>query len=239
MARSLVPVALHGATLHAVVLDGVPHVSLRSIVDALGMDWKSQWSRLQRHDVLRSTVVITTTVAADGKTREAVCLPLDKLNGWLFGISAARVKPELRQRLVQYQRECFDVLAAHFGAGPAVQPQAPRLQATRYMADVAPDGSLTLRPWPAGTVAGTPAELASAVAAGSWPLEATARMAAACTQAMHNMAQHQARRAANLQAALGDAQARQQRNQRAREARRLRLANSTQVQAPAPAGGEQ
>ncbi|MBV5298115.1 MAG: hypothetical protein JZU64_08260, partial [Rhodoferax sp.] len=42
-------------------------------------------------------------------------LPLDKLNGWLFGVSVGRVKPELRARLTQYQAECFDVLASHFG----------------------------------------------------------------------------------------------------------------------------
>ena len=34
----------------------------------------------------------------------------------MFGISASRAKPELRERLIQYQRECFDVLARHFGA---------------------------------------------------------------------------------------------------------------------------
>lgn len=113
MADSLVPVALHGATLQAVLINGVPHVAIRSIVDALGLDWAAQWHRIQRHPVLREGVVVTTTPSAGGD-QKAVCLPLNKLNGWLFGISAARVKPELRERLIAYQRECFDVLAAHF-----------------------------------------------------------------------------------------------------------------------------
>lgn len=41
-------------------------------------------------------------------------LELDYLNGWLFGIDANRVKPELRQRVIDYQRECYKVLADYF-----------------------------------------------------------------------------------------------------------------------------
>lgn len=55
-----------------------------------------------------------TMVAPDGKKREMLCLPLDYLNGWLFGVDAKRVKPEIRERLLTYQRECFRVLNDHF-----------------------------------------------------------------------------------------------------------------------------
>jgi hypothetical protein len=41
-------------------------------------------------------------------------LPLDYLNGWLFGINANRVKDEVKDRLVRYQEECYQVLADHF-----------------------------------------------------------------------------------------------------------------------------
>jgi hypothetical protein len=44
-----------------------------------------------------------------------LCLPLDHLNGWLFGVDVARVRPELRERMSRYRAECFDVLARHFG----------------------------------------------------------------------------------------------------------------------------
>lgn len=125
MAKSLIPVAFHGATLQAVVLDGVPHVSVRSICDALGVDFKAQRHRIKRHPVLSQGGVITTTPSPGGD-QQTLLLPLDKLNGWLFGVSAARVRPELRERLIQYQRECFDVLAAHFGTKPAALP-APAL----------------------------------------------------------------------------------------------------------------
>lgn len=131
MANTLTAVDFHGQTLLVTLIDGQPAVALRPVCDALGLDWQAQLQRIKRHPVLKSTVVVITTVAQDGKQRETTCLPLDKLNGWLFGISAARVKPELRERLIQYQRECFDVLARHFGVAqtqPAAITDAQALQ---------------------------------------------------------------------------------------------------------------
>jgi hypothetical protein len=46
-----------------------------------------------------------------------LCLPLDYLNGWLFGINASRVKAGVRERLLRYQRECYKVLAEAFREG--------------------------------------------------------------------------------------------------------------------------
>lgn len=38
-----------------------------------------------------------------------LCLALRKLNGWLQTISPNKVKPEIREKVVQYQEECDDV----------------------------------------------------------------------------------------------------------------------------------
>jgi len=49
------------------------------------------------------------------KTSEMLCLPLDYLNGWLFGISVNRVKDDdIRNKLIRYQKECYRVLAREF-----------------------------------------------------------------------------------------------------------------------------
>ena len=137
MNNQLVRVDFHGASMVAVTIDGVPHVALRPIVDALGVDWKSQHARIQRHPVLRTCVVVTTTqIPGDDQRREIVTLPLDKLDGWLFGINSNRVKPELRPRLIDYQRECFDVLARHFGrvaAVPAIETDAETTDASSLL----------------------------------------------------------------------------------------------------------
>lgn len=42
------------------------------------------------------------------------CLPLDYLNGWLFGISSASVKEDIRDRVIRYQKECYQVLRDAF-----------------------------------------------------------------------------------------------------------------------------
>lgn len=50
-----------------------------------------------------------------GHGQETVCLRLDYLNGWLFTIESVRIKDELiRQRVQDYQRECYRVLFRHF-----------------------------------------------------------------------------------------------------------------------------
>ena len=97
------------------------YVAMRSVCEQMGLDWKAQYNRIQRDEVLRSTVVMTTMVAADGKTREVVSIPLDMLNGWLFGIDASRVKPELKEMVLRYQRECYRVLADYW-QGKGTQP---------------------------------------------------------------------------------------------------------------------
>ena len=114
---ALVPVQFHGASLITTIIDGVPHVALRPICDAIGVDWQAQHARIKRHPVLSICVSVTKTqMPGDDQARDVFMLPLDKLNGWLFGVSVNRVRPELREKLTQYQAECFDVLAQHFGA---------------------------------------------------------------------------------------------------------------------------
>ncbi len=74
-----------------------------------------QRERIIRDPVL-SAEMISVSVALTQEARD-LCLPLKFIPGWLFGISASRVKPELRKRIIRYQRECYDVLAEAFVAG--------------------------------------------------------------------------------------------------------------------------
>jgi hypothetical protein len=136
---TIVSVAFHGATILAVLVNGIPHVSIRSICEALGLNVDGQIQRIKRHPVLAQGACVTHAPSAGGD-QQVFCLPLDKLNGWLFGVSAARVRPELRERLVQYQRECFDVLAEHFGTKPAPMLPAPKVPVTRRWLMCARDG---------------------------------------------------------------------------------------------------
>ena len=64
-----------------------------------------------------ATSGMTGEVDASTHSREMICLPLKYIPGWLFGINANRVKPEIRERLIIYQRECYDVLSEAFQEG--------------------------------------------------------------------------------------------------------------------------
>lgn len=92
-------------------------VPIRPICNFLGVAWDPQRRRIYRDLVLSQEVKGVTVTVTPGGRQEMVCLPLDYLSGFLFGISASRVKEEIRDRLVRYQRECYKVLAEAFQEG--------------------------------------------------------------------------------------------------------------------------
>ena len=59
---------------------------MKAIVEGMGLDWKSQYAKLQGSR-FGSTMAEITTVAEDGKRRLMSCLPLRKLPGWLMIIA--------------------------------------------------------------------------------------------------------------------------------------------------------
>lgn len=99
-------------------------VAMRPICESIGLDWKSQHKRLKLDPVLSTCVVVKTTqMPGDDQSREMLFLDLDYLNGWLFGINASRVKPELSETIIDYQRECYAVLSQHFHTKPYTQSE--------------------------------------------------------------------------------------------------------------------
>lgn len=92
------------------------YVPLRPMSDLLGINWASQTRRLQNDPVL-SQVTTGVLVMTAGGQQEMTAIPLDYLQGWLFGINASRVKEDIRDRVVRYQRECYQVLHEAFQEG--------------------------------------------------------------------------------------------------------------------------
>lgn len=88
-------------------------VALKPIVEAMGLDWSAQFRRVKRDPILSEGIAIMATPLVHGQ--ETVCLILDYLNGWLFTIESNRIKDnEIRERVQEYQRECYRVLYRHF-----------------------------------------------------------------------------------------------------------------------------
>lgn len=115
----IVPVRFCGDDLFCVRRDDGVWVSTRRVCDALGMDHASQHRRLADPDNAHwATVVGMTTVAEDGKQRELTMIHIDALPTWLSHVKPSRVAKEVREKLIRYQVECKNALAAHFFGQP-------------------------------------------------------------------------------------------------------------------------
>lgn len=93
--------------------NGEPVVAVKPICRKLGLDWPSQYTRIKNDSVLNEGIVLMP-VPSDGGEQEAFCLPIKYVNGWLFKIDSRRVNPEARERVIAYQKYCYEVLSQHF-----------------------------------------------------------------------------------------------------------------------------
>ena len=87
-------------------------VPIRPICDFLGVSFAGQRERINRDTVLSESTrfVRVTRTNTGGGNPNMLAIPLEFMPGWLFGISASRVKENLRPKIIRYQRECFRVL---------------------------------------------------------------------------------------------------------------------------------
>jgi hypothetical protein len=89
-------------------------VAVKPVCEILGVDYPGQFAKLKEHPIYGSTIGLSPTVGADGKEREMVCIPLRFFPGWLFSINPDNVKEESREKLMEYQLKCNDVLYDYF-----------------------------------------------------------------------------------------------------------------------------
>ena len=122
--QNIITVDFHGQPILTICEDGQHYVGMKAVCENIGLGWHGQWERINRNAVLKPTVRVIRTVAEDGKPRDMICLPLEYLNGWLFGVDVSRIKDAaVRERLTQYQRECFTVLYNYWHNGKAENPR--------------------------------------------------------------------------------------------------------------------
>ena len=141
--RKQLPVKVEfcGTALEGVIVDGKAYVAMKPIVEGMGLTWEPQFSKLRADEVLSSVVTEIVMTATDGKRYKMLCLPEDFLQGWLFTVKPGKIKPELREKLVKYKRECYRVLHHAFTQGVAetnlrVMAVESKRAAGRLMTDV-------------------------------------------------------------------------------------------------------
>lgn len=115
-----VKVEFHGVILEGVFINGKNYVAMKPIVEGMGLDWEKQLLRMQSHPVLKDELSpIRGVVAEDGKQREMMCLPENRLQFWMAIINPLKVKESIRDKVVTYQKEAADVLHNAFTKGVA------------------------------------------------------------------------------------------------------------------------
>lgn len=115
-------VPFNGQQIITAMAAGVAYVAMKPIVENLGMSWGTQQQKLMKC-LDKFNCIHMNMVAADGKLRKLLCLPLKKLNGWLFSINPEKVRADIRDKLIQYQEECFTVLHDYWTKGKAENPR--------------------------------------------------------------------------------------------------------------------
>lgn len=113
-------IEFYGDTLEVVDMNGQPGVTARRLVENLGLDWSTQREKLQ--DPLFNCGHMPA-VGADGKQREMLVLPVDRLPAFLFSINPKKVREDLQEKLARYRLECAGVLYNYWAKGYAVNPR--------------------------------------------------------------------------------------------------------------------
>lgn len=115
-------VEFQGDQLLTIFDGGTIRVAMKPLVEALGIDWRSQRHKILADAVLSKGVALITT-PSEGGPQQTATLPIDLMQGWLFKLNPERVAPHARERVIAYQRECYQVLHDYWVKGAAINPR--------------------------------------------------------------------------------------------------------------------
>ena len=114
-------VPFHGDEIVTFEAGGARYVAMRRIVENMGLDWSSQRVKLadQRQKFNCGDIA---TVGADGKEREMLSMPVEKLPLWLASINPNKIgKADVRAKVERYQAESAIALHEYWTKGVAVR----------------------------------------------------------------------------------------------------------------------
>ena len=111
----IVSVNFRGDDLYGFKQDDGVFLAVKPMCEAMGLPWEPQRQRLNRDPVLSKGTFVMKVPFGRGGAQEAVCIKLELVNGFLFGIDSGRIKDDaVRERVIVYQEECYSVLHDHF-----------------------------------------------------------------------------------------------------------------------------
>lgn len=89
------------------------YVSVKNLCKNIGIDFKTQYEKILGDESFCSK---SFKIETNGGVQVALCIPVEKINGWLFSINPNKVSPKIKSKLLIYKNECFKVLFDHFNA---------------------------------------------------------------------------------------------------------------------------
>ncbi|MEQ2027679.1 phage antirepressor N-terminal domain-containing protein [Xenorhabdus szentirmaii] len=107
-------VPFYGSDLYVVNYNDEPYVPMKPIIEGMGLDWASQFTKLKKRF---AKGIAEITIPSKGGSQSMICLALRKLAGWLATISPNKVKASIRDKVIRYQEECDDVLYEYWTTG--------------------------------------------------------------------------------------------------------------------------
>ena len=88
---------------------GVCWIIVKSVCEALNVDFENQRKRINEDTILRSAPLNQTVqIPGDDQKRQYFCLPEEYVYGWIFSIQGNS------EELLAYKKECYHVLFNHF-----------------------------------------------------------------------------------------------------------------------------
>jgi hypothetical protein len=120
---SLIP--FNGDEIMAITKDGKKFVVPKQICENLGLSWSGQFEKIKRDSVLKDAIRVIPIPQKNPSgsgfiNQETLALPLEYLNGWLFGIDDTRVKEAIRPKIIDYKKQCYIVLYEYFNKGASI-----------------------------------------------------------------------------------------------------------------------
>ncbi|MBY8166580.1 phage antirepressor N-terminal domain-containing protein [Vibrio fluvialis] len=103
-----IKVPFHGSNLFIVDRNGEPYTPMKPIVEGMGLAWQSQHKKLTSNSE-RWGITMMVIPSVDPHN-SVTCIPLRKLFGWLQTLQPNRIREDIRDKVIQYQNECDDVL---------------------------------------------------------------------------------------------------------------------------------
>jgi hypothetical protein len=107
-------IKFHDTDILAVERENKWWIAIQPIAEAIGLNAESAVRGIKNDEILGPEHTVWSVQVGEKQSRNMVCLPIQHIHGWLFSIQSGKVRPEIRERLLTFKRECYEVLFNHF-----------------------------------------------------------------------------------------------------------------------------